>query len=309
MRCTTQTILLGILLSLVAAGPLPAPDAQPTDPQQADTVPIVKDLLAGKTDSLKTLADQGADALPKLRRLRDTLATVKTEDAKAAEQARRHVDGCIAAIKNALQPEIRKLVAELGADNFKQRRRARQKLAAIGAPALKQLRRAADSPDPEVRLVARDLVLTLEIGRWRQRLITHLEQTEGITIAPEDIETIRPKLTQQLCPDHRYFDIPKQGDESHYWVSRSGKVGLIGLSTGGDLTPMFGGARPVVKTKADAAAFYELVGHIRYGFSDDDVRQSTVEQADDTTWTAQISHRFFTATFDRNGRFEKLHMR
>src|SRR6516162_4750370 len=60
-------------------------------------------------------------------------------------------------------PRIAQLIARLGSDDFDERERATQALAAVGKPALAALRRAAaEHPDVEVRRRAARLVAALD---------------------------------------------------------------------------------------------------------------------------------------------------
>jgi carboxyl-terminal processing protease len=69
---------------------------------------------------------------------------------------------CLAAAPDE-SPRIDQLIARLGSDDFGERERATQALAAVGRPALAALRRAAEShPDVEVRRRAAKLVDTLD---------------------------------------------------------------------------------------------------------------------------------------------------
>src|SRR3954454_16281516 len=84
--------------------------------------------------------------------------------------------------------EIRRLVTQLGSDQFAEREAAGRRLEAIGEPALGALRRAAgNDPDPEIRRRARGLVAAVErrsAGEVR-RFGGHRDVVRGVAFSPD----------------------------------------------------------------------------------------------------------------------------
>ncbi len=87
-------------------------------------------------------------------------------------------------------PEIPRLVHQLGSDNFAQRQEATKKLQAIGEPARAALRDASNSPDPEIQRRAATLLqeMNAKLLVFSHKLHTH--EIHGIALTADGSRVI-----------------------------------------------------------------------------------------------------------------------
>jgi hypothetical protein len=107
--------------------------------------------------------------------------------------------------------QIRKLIAQLGSENFGQRKQASAALDAIGEPALEALRKATTSEDAEIRSRAQELVQQIEKRTESTRLLAarrvHLVYKETpLTEAVADFQKKSGYTIRLLDPEGKLKD-------------------------------------------------------------------------------------------------------
>lgn len=111
--------------------------------------------------------------------------------------------------KKTSQEQIKRLVTQLGDDDFAKRVRAKKQLQTVGEPALDALRKAADSSrDAEVRKAAKELVEAIE--RKSSGLLHvfggHGNRVNGVAISSDGKRAVSASWDGSL----RYWDLEKR---------------------------------------------------------------------------------------------------
>jgi HEAT repeat protein len=153
--CGLAVASLSVLLATPARADEPTKKTEekrtkPKESSEAEVKRLLKQLdsplFSEREKALNRLVEMGKVAVPTLR---EALNDVKAE-------GRPRLESILAAIDN--QPNVAKLVAQLGAPDFAQRERAARQLTLLGRRALPALQKAANSPDQEISLRARRII-------------------------------------------------------------------------------------------------------------------------------------------------------
>jgi len=102
--------------------------------------------------------------------------------------------------------DVAKLVGDLGAEDFKTREAAMQKLRALGPAAAPALQRAAENDDPEVRTRAQELLKAAAGGGAQAKAVRRLMavRTLGELKKPEALAALRPLLDSKALFEADY---------------------------------------------------------------------------------------------------------
>lgn len=266
----------------------------------------IEDIISGdsqKQDSaIAILTKHPTEAIAPLE---EAIARLKEETTDAAKGALRRIEIARQFAIAGIDAHVKKLVQQLGDENYEERWRAHNALVDLGRFALEETRKATLSSDAEVKWRAKEIVRAIEVGPW-QKGVENYCRSQGIN--PDSIAEILPDVANKFFVDDRFYAIKEQNTESHFRVTKEGEVIYIPLSSGGEVLEMVGGTPPRLASEEDVASFFRLIASLRYGFSESDIASVHPEERDGR-WRAKVGSRSFEMTLDDDRRVKSIFMK